>query len=155
MLPWFREHYRALNTGASYRWQPAPMWLPWTGHVEYRIWQRVLYLRGQVYNPFNWGGNLITLPPGVRAVNRFAHTLGAATVQDADTDDLFPSPWRLELSQGAGAEDPLSVTPSSWDSAENTLSPGRGWPQTLSLDGAKIAVIHNPDPGGDGKPIVP
>ena len=73
VLPWYRAHQPRLSVTftPSEHWQRAATFMPWLGKVEYRIWQRVMYLRGELYNPFVWGGDIINLPPGVVPVNDF------------------------------------------------------------------------------------
>lgn len=75
---WYENHWpghRAppLNAaGANRHWQRVPLYLPWTGDVQYRIWAGLLYLRGNVQNPYYWDQQrtVFPFPPGAVPVSQ-------------------------------------------------------------------------------------
>lgn len=123
----------------SEHWQRMPVYMPWLGGVEYRIWQRVMYLRGRLYNPFHWGnGEIAPMPPGVApqsvsgraavsGTNDQAYPLGFKPAGGSTPDG--PRPLRLAIA--AGTE--MNVSGSRYDT-----------PEYLVLDGARFPVKTNP-----------
>jgi hypothetical protein len=153
VLPWVRANRVYLPRQPSHRWQRMPLFMPWQGRLEYRIWQRVMYLRGGLWNPYDWSTqNPVTLmPPGVRPVNDFFWTGGLTgtdqdgaphqqyTLGSTNTPDHQPAI--------AGGQQVLYVR---YGDIFADIDP----PEYLAVD-ARVPVRRNIAPGPDGEPVVP
>jgi hypothetical protein len=133
----FFSHYRPRwrQPGLpSEHWQRMPVYMPWLGWVEYRIWQSVIYLRGRLYNPFYWGNSDIApMPPGVAPQS----VQGKVPVSGSDNQ-----PYPLGVRPADGTR-PLRLAIAG-SSEMNPPGSRAATPDYLVLDGARFPVKRNP-----------
>ena len=140
-LSWYRAHQPRLSvTGTpSQHWQRAATYLPWFGKVEYRIWQRVMYLRGRLYNPFHWriNENILSLPSGVEPVHpsMMVRVMGS---NEQPYEVMYKSP------AGAPTGYPHRLVYGSFDATEGAPGYRGRSPQEMIFDGCAIPIKHNP-----------
>ena len=111
---------------------------PWQGRLEYRIWQRMLYLRGTLSNPFRWVNPIMPLPYGVE----FAGTDPMAVAQATNGSRRAP----VHVGDDRTGTRPNTLVVSDWnndihwtDDDDDDVTATH-----LCLDGVSFALKPNP-----------